>query len=35
VIESGLEAGEQVAVDNLGKLRSGAKVKVRAGAVAS
>lgn len=29
VIESGLEPGEQVAVDNLGRLRSGAKVTVR------
>jgi membrane fusion protein (multidrug efflux system) len=35
VIESGLQAGERVAVDNLGKLRSGAKVQVRAGAAAS
>jgi membrane fusion protein (multidrug efflux system) len=29
VIESGLTAGEQIAVDNLGKLRSGAKVTIR------
>jgi membrane fusion protein (multidrug efflux system) len=35
VIESGLEAGERVAVDNLGKLRAGAKVQVRPPEVAS
>ena len=35
VIESGVEAGEQVAVDNLGKLRSGTKVQIRAPEVAS
>ena len=35
VIESGLEAGEQVAIDNLGRLHSGAKVQVRQGPVAS
>jgi len=28
VIESGVEAGEQVAIDNLGKLRPGAKVSI-------
>jgi membrane fusion protein (multidrug efflux system) len=30
VIESGLEAGEKVVVDNLGKLRAGMKVSIRA-----
>ena len=30
VIESGLQAGEQVAIDNLGKLRPGATVSIRA-----
>jgi membrane fusion protein (multidrug efflux system) len=35
VIESGLEAGERVAVDNLGKLRSGTKVQIRSADVAS
>ena len=34
VIESGLQAGEQVAIDNLGKLRAGAKVSIRAPAAA-
>ena len=35
VVESGLEVGEQVVTDNLGKLRSGTKLKVRAAAEAA
>jgi membrane fusion protein (multidrug efflux system) len=35
VIESGLEAGERVVVDNLGKLRPGMKVSIRAESAAS
>jgi multidrug efflux pump subunit AcrA (membrane-fusion protein) len=30
VIESGLQAGEKVIVDNLGKLRPGMKVAIKA-----
>jgi len=29
VIEKGLEPGEKVAVDNLGKLRAGMKVEIK------
>jgi multidrug efflux pump subunit AcrA (membrane-fusion protein) len=35
VIESGLVAGEQVVIDNLGKLRSGMKIAIREVAAAS